>query len=105
MAEILEILVIQYIRDLNWFNGPIINILTHIRSIIKVLFFDNFCGYLIEMENKIKQLLAGLLINKFKRFFKKAYKIRAAAAIPGLSRLIHNDPSIDLIWTQFCRNG
>ncbi len=56
----------------------------------------------MEIESKLKQLLA---INKFERFFEKAYKIRAVAAIPGLSRLIHNDPSLDLTWTQFCRNG
>ncbi len=54
------------------------------------------------MESKLKQLLA---INKFECFFKKAYKIRAATAIPGLSRLIHDDPSLDLTWTQFCKNG
>ena len=54
------------------------------------------------MENKIKQLL---IINKFEHFFKKAYKIRTAAIIPRLLRLIYNNPSLDLTWTQFCRNG
>lgn len=51
------------------------------------------------------QLLAGSK-HKFERFFEKAYRIRAAAAIPGLSRLMNDDdPSLDLTWTQFCRNG
>ena len=58
------------------------------------------------MENKVKQLLnkEGLR-HEFECFFGKAYKIRAAATIPELSRLIHDDPSLDLTWTQFCRNG
>ncbi len=102
MAEILETLMIRCTGDLNWFNGPIINIPAHTRSIIEVLFPNDFRRYLTEMERKLKQLLA---INKFERFFEKAYKIRAAVAIPGLSRLIHDDPSLNLTWTQFCRNG
>ncbi len=102
IAEILETLMIQRTGDSNWFNGPIINILVNTRSIIDVSFPNDFRRYLTEIESKLKQLLA---INKFECFFKKAYKIRAAAAIPGLSRLIHDDPSLDLTWTQFCRNG
>ncbi len=74
----------------------------HTRSIIEVLFLNDFRQYLTEMENKIEQLL---VINKFERFFEKAYKIRAAAAILGLSRLIYDDPSLDLTWIQFCRNN
>ena len=31
--------------------------------------------------------------------------MRAAAAIPGLSRLIHDNPSLDLTWTQFYKHG
>ena len=96
MAEILETLMIQRTGDLNWFNGLIINIPTHTRSIIKVSFLDNFRRYLTKIENKIKQLLAGLSMNKFKRFFEKVYKIRTATTIPRLSRLIHNDLSFDL---------
>ncbi len=61
-AKILEILIIRRTGDLNWFNEPIINIRAYIRLIIKVLFPNNFCWYLTEMENKIKQLLT---INKF----------------------------------------
>ena len=91
MVEILEILMIQHTKDLNWF----INILMYIRLIIKVLFPNNFRRYLTEMENKIKQLLAGLSINKFECFFEKVYKIRAVAVIPGLSKLIHDDLSHD----------
>ncbi len=102
MAEILETLMIRCTGDLNWFNGPIINIPAHTRSIIKVSFPNDFRRYLTEMESKLKQLLA---INKFERFFEKTYKIKATAAIPGLSRLIHDNPSLDLTWTQFCRNG
>ncbi len=102
MAKILETLMIRRIGDSNWFNRPIINILAHTRSIIEVLFSNDFRWYLTEIESKFKQRLA---INKFKRFFEKAYKIRAATAIPGLSRLIDDDPSLDLTWTQFCRNG
>ena len=85
--------MIQCIRDLNWFNSPIINIPAYTKLITKVLFPNKFRRYLIEMKNKIKQLLA---INKFKCFFEKTYKIRAIAAIPGLLRLIHNDLSLDL---------
>ncbi len=92
MAEILETLMIQCTRDLNWFNEPIINICAHTRSIIEVLFFNEFHQYLIEIENKITQLL---VINKFECFFEKAYKIRAAALIPGLSRFIYNNPLLD----------
>ncbi len=102
MAKILETLMIQHTRDSNWFNRPIINIPTHTRSIIKVSFPNDFCQYLKEIESKLKQLLA---INKFERFFEKAYKIRVAVAIPRLSRLIHDDPSLDLTWIQFYRNG
>ncbi len=102
MAEILETLMIQCTEDSNWFNGPIINIPAYTKLIIEVSFPNDFRRYLTEMESKLKQLL---VINKFKRFFEKAYKIRATAAIPGLSRLIHDDPSLDLTWTHFCRNG
>ncbi len=86
--------MIQYIRDSNWFNRPIINILMHMRLIIKVLFPNDFHQYLTEMENKIKQLLA---VNKFEHFFEKTYKIKVAAAIPELLRFIHNNLSLDLI--------
>ena len=94
MAKILEILMILCIGDSNWFNRPIINIPMHMRLIIKILFSNKFCQYLTKIENKIKQLL---VINKFERFFEKVYKIRATAAIPGLSRLIYNNSSLDLI--------
>lgn len=97
MDEILEALMIRQTRDSSWFDRPIINLPTYTRSIIEVSFSNNFRPFLIAMENKIKQLL-----NKegskyeFERFFEKAYKIRAAAAISRLSRLIHNNPSLDL---------
>ena len=106
MAEILETIMIRRTGDSSWFNGPIINLPRHTRSIIEVAFPDSFRPFLTEMENKVKQLLnkEGSR-HEFERFFEKAYKIRAAAAIPGLSRLIHDDPSLDLTWTQFCRNG
>ena len=53
--------------------------------------------FLIEIENKVKQLLNKKgSRHEFERFFEKAYKIRAAAAILELSRLIHDDPSLDL---------
>ncbi len=68
MAKILETLLIQHMKDLNWFNGPIINILMHVRLNIKVLFPNDFCQYLTEMENKIKQLL---LVNKLNISLKK----------------------------------
>ncbi len=58
------------------------------RSIIKVLFSNDFRQYLTEIESKLKQLLA---INKFEYFFEKVYKIRAAVVIPGLLKLIHDD--------------
>lgn len=49
------------------------------------------------MKNKIKHLLnKNELKHEFKRFFEKEYKIKAAAAILGLSKLIYNDPSLDL---------
>ena len=54
MAEILETLMIQRMRDLNWFNEPIINIPAYTRSIIKVLFPNKFRQYLIEIKNEIK---------------------------------------------------
>lgn len=72
------------------FNRSIINLPTHIKLIIKVLFFDDFCQYLTEIENKIKQLLVRW-INKFERFFEKMYKIKAATAIPRLLKLIYNN--------------
>lgn len=68
----------------------------HIKSIINVSFSDNFCQYLTKIENKIKQLLEGLWINKFERFFKKVYKMRAVTIIPRLLRLIYNNASLDL---------
>lgn len=106
MAKILETLMIRRTGDSNWLNEPIINLPAHTRSIIEVSSPDSFRPCLTEMEYKIKQLLnkAGLK-HEFERFFEKAYKIRAAAAIPGLSRLIKDDPSLDLAWTKFCRNG
>lgn len=52
----------------------------HTKSIIEVLFPDNFHQYLTKIKNKIKQLLAKLSMNKFEYFFEKAYKIKAAAA-------------------------
>ncbi len=54
MAEILETLMIRRTGDLNWFNGPIINIPAHTRSIIEVFFPNEFCQYLTEMKSKIK---------------------------------------------------
>ncbi len=93
IAKILETLMIQCTEDSNWFNGLIINILIYMKSIIEVLFLNDFRWYLIEMENKIKQLLA---VNKFEYFFEKAYKIRVVVAIPWLLRLIHNNSSLDL---------
>lgn len=58
------------------------------------------------MENKIKQLLnkEGSK-HEFEHFFEKTYKIRAAAVIQGLFRLIHDNPSLDLTWTQFGKHG
>lgn len=82
-------------KKLKLVNGPIIYILLHKRLIIKVLFFDNFRQYLIEIKNKIKQLLVRL-INKFKRFFEKVSKIIAAAIISKLLKLILNNLSINL---------
>ncbi len=104
MDKILKTLMIQHIRDWNWFNRPMINLRAYTRSIIKFLFFNNFCQYLTEIENKIKQLLVES-INKFEYFFEKANKIKIAATISRLSRLIYNNLSLDLIWTQFYRNG
>lgn len=46
------------------------------------------------MENKIKQLQVESK-DKFKHFFEKSYKIKAAAVIPGKSKLIYNNPSLD----------
>lgn len=97
MAKILEILMIQCIKNLNWFNKSIINILTHIRYIIEVSFSNNFYQYLIEKENKIKQLLVRSLNNKFERFFQKIYKIKALTTISRLSKLIYNNLSLHLI--------
>lgn len=54
MAKILETLMIQYTRNLNWFNKLLIKLPAYRRSIIKVLFSDDFRQYLIEMENKMK---------------------------------------------------
>lgn len=51
MAKILEILMIQYIEDLNWFNKLIINLPAYTKLIIKVFFLVNFCQYLTEIEN------------------------------------------------------
>lgn len=49
------------------------------------------------MKNKIKELLIKKELKyEFKHFFEKVYKIRTTAAIPGLSRLIYNNPSLDL---------
>ena len=106
MAEILEAFMIQQTGDSSWFDGPIINLPTYMRSIIKVSFPNNFRPFLIAMENKIKQLLnkEGSK-HEFERFFEKAYKIKTAAAISGLSRLIHDNPFLDLTWTQFCKHG
>ena len=42
MAEILETIMIQRTRNSNWFNGPIINLLRHTRSIIEVAFLVSF---------------------------------------------------------------
>ena len=97
MAEILEIIMIQCTGDSSWFNRPIINLPRYTRSIIEVTFPDSFRPFLTEIENKVKQLLnkEGLR-HEFERFFEKAYKIRTAAAIPALSRLIYNDPFLDL---------
>ncbi len=100
MAKILETLMIKCPRDSNWFNRPIIYIPAHTRSIIKVLFPNDFLWYLTEIENIIKQLLT---VNKFECFFEKVYKIRVAAVISRLLRLIYDDPLLDLTWTQFCR--
>ncbi len=102
IVKILETLMIKDTGDLNWFNGLIINIPIYTRSIIKVSFPPKFRQYLTEMKNKIKQLLA---IYKFERFFEKIYKIRAAVVLPELSKLIHNDPLLDLTSIQFYRNG
>ena len=97
MAEILETIIIQQIGNSNWFNGPIINLSRHTRSIIEVGFPNNFWPFLIEMKNIVKQLLnKERSRHEFERFFEKTYKIKAAAAIPGLSRLIHDDPCLDL---------
>lgn len=60
MAKILEILIIQRISDLNWFNNLVINSSKYVNSIIKVLFLDNLCRYLIEIEIKMKYFLEGL---------------------------------------------
>ena len=65
--------------------------------IIEVSFFNTFWPFLTVMENKIKQLLnQEESKHKFKRFFEKIYRIRGAATIPRLFRLIHNNPSLDL---------
>ena len=106
MAEILETIMIRRTGDSSWFNGPIINLPRHTRSIIEVAFPDSFRPFLTEMENKVKQLLnkEGSR-HEFERFFEKAYKIRIVVVIPGLSRLIHNNLSLNLTWTQFCRNS
>lgn len=103
IAELLEILIIQCTRDLNWFNRLIINIPTHTKLIIKVLFSHNFRQYLTKIKNKKKQQLVGWLMNKLERFFKKVYKIRVAA-IPGLLKLIQNNLSLNLTWNQFYKN-
>lgn len=42
MTKILEMLMIQCIRDLNWFNSLIINLFEYTKVIIKVLFSDIF---------------------------------------------------------------
>ena len=106
MAKILETLMIRCTGNSSWFDGPIINLPRHTKSIIEVAFPDALRPFLIEIENKIKQLLnEDGSRHEFERFFEKTYKIRAAAAIPRLSRLIHDDPSLDLTWMQYCRNG
>lgn len=51
MAKILETLIIQYIKDLNWFNKLIINLPAYIKLIIKVFFLFDFYQYLTEIEN------------------------------------------------------
>lgn len=106
MTNVLETIMIRRAKDSSWFNGPIINVPKHMRSIIEVLFPDYFWPFLTAMESKIKQMLdkEGSKL-EFERFFEKAYKIRAAVAIPGLSRLIHDNPSLDLTWTQFYKKG
>lgn len=97
MAKILETLMIRQTEYSSWFNGPIINLLTHIKSIIKVSFLNNFWLFFTAIRNKIKQLLKKKESkHKFECFFKKAYKINAAAAIPELSRLINDNLSLDL---------
>lgn len=76
------------------------------RSIIEVSFSDFFRPFLTTIENKIKQPLNKKGSNhEFECFFEKAYKIKTAAAIPGLSKLIHDDLSLDLTWTQFVRTA
>ena len=85
--------MIQRTKNLNWFNGLIINIFVHTKLIIKVLFLNKFRQYLIKIENKIKQLL---VINKFEYFFEKMYKIKIAAAILKLLRLIYDNLLLDL---------
>lgn len=106
LVEILEILMIQQTGDLSWFNKLIINLSTHIRSIIKVFFPNNFWPFFIVIENKIRQRLnKERLKHEFKGFFEKAYKIKTAATIPRLSRLIHDNPFLDLTWTQFYKHG
>lgn len=87
--------MIQHIDDLNLFNGPIINLFRYTKLIIKVLFPDIFCQYLIDIKNKMIQLLEKLKY-ELEYFFEKAYKIRAIAVIPGLSRLIYNNLSLNL---------
>lgn len=104
MAEILEMLMIQCTRNSNWFNKLIINLFTYRRSIIEVLFSHDFGQYLTEIENKMKELLIRSK-QKLKRFFEKTYRIREAAPILGLSRLINNHPSLDLTWISFCKNS
>lgn len=55
IAELLKILMIQFIRDLNLFNKPMINIPTYIKLIIKVLFSYNFHQYLTKIKKNQKQ--------------------------------------------------
>lgn len=49
MVKLLEILIILYIKDLNQFNKPILNLVVYKRSIIKVLFLKDFCQYVIKI--------------------------------------------------------
>lgn len=97
IAEILETLIIQQTRDSSQFNKPIINLPIHTKLIIEVFFLNKFQLFLIAIKNKIKQLLNKKgSKHEFKRFFKKTFIIKIAAAIPRLFRLIHNNLSLDL---------